>query len=243
MHGYVTFSAQAHHPRPQTHQPQLDPQTNHWYAMSDNVSTQSGEPTPHGGPSGASSSYWPQHQPVPAPQHQHYQQLVHPNHVSQSIRSSGFSISETSSSTHDPYGMDPAQIATGTMHDSGTGTLPYAQQRIPIYRLGSTDTPSPGVGSSSTMSSSQSSPGSSIENVYGGMRMDTLPNLSDGQSFHQHQHQHQGVPQQQKQLQPLTDPFGDGDTVDLWSNAPTELDDWGISELLMQGHGHSHPST
>jgi len=217
LRGQVTFSAQAHHPQPQTHQPQLDPQINHWHAMPGSVSTQIGEPTPHGGPSRASSSYWSHHQPVPAPQQHHYQHLAHPSHASQSIGTSGFSISQMSSTVHGPYGIDPTQIATDTIHDSVAGTLAYNQQRIPIYTLGPTDSPSLSVGSSSTMSpSSQSSPGSSIENAYG-MRMDTLPYLSGRHSFQQHQHQ--GVPQQQEQ-KPLSDSFVDGNTVDLWSNTP-----------------------
>jgi len=218
VHGQVTFSAQAHHSQPQTYSPQQHPQTDHWYTTSGSANTQGGdrsESISHVGLNGANSPYWPQY-PAPDPQQQQQQQhLAHRNHTSQSIRTNRFS-----SMTQGPYEMDSAQITTDMIPDSvAATTLAHTQQQTSTYGLGSIDSPSPSVGSSSTVASPpQSSTGSSIEDVYAGMGMDMQPDLSSVHSFHQHQHL--GVPQQQEQP-PLMHPFGvDDDTVDLWSSAP-----------------------
>jgi len=206
LHEQVTFSAQAHHPQPQTHSPQPGPQINHWYTMPVSASAQGGErsePTPHGGPSGASSSHWLRLPPAPAPQQQHYNHPPHPNHTSRTNGFSFSSISEISSTTQGLYGLDAAQMATNMVRD-------------PTHFFGPTDLSSQGVESSSAVYPfPHSSSGSSIEDGYGDMGMD----LSGGDLFH-HLQQHLGVPQQQEQ-QPLTHPFVvDSHAIDLQSNDP-----------------------
>jgi hypothetical protein len=63
----------------------------------------------------------------------------------------------------------------------------------------------------------QSSLGSSTEDVYKGMGMETIPDHSNGHI----QHQHQTVPWQQEQRASLNPYILDNDAVAAWSNAPT----------------------
>jgi len=247
LHGHMTFTAQA-----DLSQPQPDPETSYWYSAS--------QPTSHADVNGASSSYVPHHPPAPAPRQQSY-----PHHYTpQSISERQFpSAPEASSVAQDPYGMD-AELATGMLFDAMLGR---ADQWSSTYGLGPIHSSIPGMGSGSIASTTpQSSSGSSMEHVYRGMGMETMPDRSGVQ----YQHQPQGVLPQQEQ-QALSYPFVlDNDTETIWSTAPTGVqcvisillvcnvihplsslflyrrDQWGtylanISEL-MQDHGHQHPS-
>lgn len=208
--GQVTFSAQAHPSEPQAQSTQLDPQTNYWYTVPSSASSKDSErseSTPHAGPSGASSSYALHYPSAPTPQRH-----PHPNrhHPPRGIPIVGFSsTSEMSPLTRGPYGMYSAEVGAGNISDSmTTGYTP--QQETSMYGLGPMVAQ---MGSSATVSPPRSSSGSSMENAYRGMGMDTMPDRSGGH----YQHQHQAVPQQHEP-QSLPNPFTvDSDTGAMWS--------------------------
>lgn len=200
LHGQMTFSAQAH----LSHPPQVDPETSYWYSASQSTS--------HADANGASSSYAPHYPPAPAPQQQPYPH----HHAPQGIPEREFlSASEANSAAQGPYGMD-AELATGMLFDAMLGR---ADQWTPTYGLGPMHSSMPSMGLGSTVSTpSQSSLGSSMQDVYRGMGVETMPDRSGGQ----YQHQHQGVPRQQEQQ--TSYPFVlDNDTGAIWSNAPTSV--------------------
>jgi len=213
--GQLTFSAQAHPSQPQAQSPQLDPQTNYWYTVPSNANSQDSkhsESTSHAGPSGASSSYAAHYPPAPTPQRQPHPSRHHPP---RGIPLGGFSsTSEMSPLTRGPYGMYSAEVEAGSISDSMT-TAYTQRQETPMYGLGPMV---PQMGSSAAVSPSpRSSSGSSMENAYRGMVMDTMPDRSGGH----YQHQHQAVPQQHEQ-QSLPNPFTvDSDTGAMWPNVPT----------------------
>lgn len=214
LDGEVTFSAHAHLSQPQVHPPQPDLQTNYWYTMPSNTRPQDSERSEsasHAGPSGGSSSHRLHYPPAPTPQHQPHSRRYHPT---RGVPLGDFSsTSEMNSLTGGPYGMDTADVGAGSIFDPMT-TAYTQRQETSAYALGPTV---PEMGSSSVVSPSpRSSSGSSMENTYSGMAMDTMPNLSEGQ--YQHQHQHQRVPQQHEQ-QSLSHPFTDAGAI--WSNVPT----------------------
>jgi hypothetical protein len=215
--GQVTFSAQAHPSQPQAQAPQLDPQTNCWYSVPSNASSQDSEhaeSTSHAGPSGASSSYALHYPPAPIPRRQPH---LNRHHTPRGIPLGGFSsTSEMSPLPQGPYGMYSAEVGAGSTSDSMT-TAYTQRQETSMYGLGPMV---PQMGSSATVTPSpRSSSGSSMENAYRGMGMDTMPDRSGG--HYQHQHQHQAVPQRHEQ-QSLPNTFAvDSDTGAMWSNVPT----------------------
>ena len=93
-----------------------------------------------------------------------------------------------------------------------------ADQWSSTYGLGPIHSSIPSMGSGSMASTApQSNSGSSMEDVYRGMGMETTPDRSGGQ----YEHQPQGVLRQQEQ-QVLSYPFVlDNDTEAIWSTAPT----------------------
>jgi hypothetical protein len=108
-----------------------------------------------------------------------------------------------------PYGMD---VATGMLFDAMGGRAGYTQQQTSTYGLGPMPSSFPGMGSGSMVSTPpQSSSGSSMEDVYRRIGMETMPDRPGGH----YQHQHQTVPRQQEQ-QSSSYPF-----LGVWSNAPT----------------------
>jgi len=120
----VTFTAQPHHLKTQTHPPQLDPQIIHLYPVSGSASTQGGdrsEPPLYAVPNEASSLYCRARDPQ---QQQDY-------HTHLNISQSAQTTVLTTPMSGGPYGMDAATILFGSM----MGTLGHTQQ----YGLGPTD--------------------------------------------------------------------------------------------------------
>jgi len=213
--GQVTFGAQTLPSEPQAHSPQLDPQTNYWYSMPSSSSppnSEHSEPTSHAGASGASLSYGFRYPPSPTSQHQ-----PHPrrHYLRQGSQLGGFSsTSKISTLSRGPYGMDAAEVVAGKTFDSMTTAYTQQQQRTPTYTLGPMV---PDIGSNSMVSPPpRSSSGSSLENAYSGMGMDTRPDPLEG--HYQHPQQHRGVQQQHEHQHPFT---ADSDTGPIWSNDPT----------------------
>ncbi|KIM40781.1 hypothetical protein M413DRAFT_412939 [Hebeloma cylindrosporum] len=229
LHGQMTFSAQAH--EPQTYPP---PETNYWYAS---------EPMSHADAGGPTSSYGSHYPPASVPQQQPYSH----HHAPQGIPGGEYPLaSEASSMSQGPYRTDAAELATGMLFDTMLGRGGYTQQRTATYGSGPMHSSFSSMGSGSMVSTPPLSSGSSMEDMYPGMGMETMPDRSGG--HYQQQHQHQGVPPQQEQQ--MSYPFVlDHDAGAIWSNAPTgfQMDQWGtylanIGELMQQDHDHLHPS-
>jgi hypothetical protein len=83
----------------------------------------------------------------------------------------------------------------------------------------------------------QSSPGSSMEDVYKGMGMGTMPDRSSAHI----QHQHQTVPPEQEQRASLYPYVIDNDAVAAWSNAPTGFEC--VVFVLFSGRNLVHSSS
>ena len=214
LHGQMTFSAQAHPSQPQTHPPQRDPEIRYWYTAS--------QPTSYVDASETSSSYGPYYPPAPAPQ----QPYPH-HHAQQGISGGEFpSASEASSAVQRPYGMDAA------LFDNMGERAKYTQQRTSTYGLETMHSSFPGMASGSMVSTLQSSSDSSVEDVYRGMGMETMP---AGSASGHYQHQHQTTPLQQEQGVPSYPCVLDNDAVAVWSNAPTGFE-CGIFVLFSRGN-------
>ena len=203
LHGQMTFGAQAQLSQPQTDPHPQHPEPGYWYTPS--------QPTSH---ADANSSYGPHYPPAPVRQQQPYPQSLPGGELPPA--------SGASSVAQGPYGTDPAELATGMLFDAMLGRTGRTQQRTSTYGLGPKHSSIPGMGPGSIVSGPmastplQSSSGSSLEEAYTMIGIETMPDHSSGHS----QHQHQGAPRQQEQ-QPLPYPFLDNDAEAIWLNAPT----------------------